>query len=425
MPSEPFNSTELRGTSLRLTQRGVALLVAGVLIAATGEVLGSDELRFLGVFLAVLPLIVWVVRALVRPRLTITRNVYPRTVAAGDRLRVVTELRNGSIFGVEPSSYADIVTGADRSHVGGVLPAVASKWHPREGRRRRRIAYSLNHMRRGVRQVGPLLYENVDGLGLTRRVLRLGEPTTIEVWPHIHNVDEFDIPALRSGREVEVSLGRGGEADDVITREYRRGDPLRRVHWKATARAGELRIRQEEHHSEAVGNLILDTSSRGDLDYHDGFELGVCVAASVLTRLHELGFDVEMAGTHETLDPEGGRLDDLRVGATASLDPLMRKLMLLSWANPDAREQVADIAYRLERNTTGPLIYVGHSSSDAVRDLAGFGHPAIAILCADADNVDEIHDAASALQQSGWEVIVMNASARDPWAQLERLEAAA
>lgn len=425
MQSQTLDSSDLRGRPLRLTRRGVTLLIAGVIVVVAGEVLGSSELRFLGIVLVVLPVTMLLARLIAPPRLEVSRTVYPTTVAAGDRLRVVTELRNRSILGVEPSAYADVVTGSDRTHVGGVLPGIATRMHPREGRRRRRIAYSLERMRRGIRQVGPLLYEHVDGLGLTRRVLRLGEVTQVEVWPRVHNVDAFDIPALRSGREVEVSLGRGGEADDVITREYRHGDPLRRVHWKATARAGELRIRQEEHHSEAVSNVILDTSDCGDAVFDDAFELSVSVAASVISRMHELGFDTELHGTKETRDREGDSLDAVRVTATGSLNPLMHKLTLLHWAEDDAANQLDYLEHRIARTATGPLIYVGRGGDRSALQFAGYGRPAIAVICADAANAEESVVTARAFQGAGWEVILMNAASRDPWAQLRRLEAAA
>src|SRR5690606_41086826 len=57
--------------------------------------------------------------------------------------------------------------------------------------------------------------------------------------------------------EVEAGLAAAGDSDDVLTREYRRGDAMRRVHWRATARAGDLRVRQEEHHAEVSSLVIL------------------------------------------------------------------------------------------------------------------------------------------------------------------------
>ncbi|MFD2757955.1 DUF58 domain-containing protein [Gulosibacter faecalis] len=418
----PLESSGIKPVPLRPTARAWWLLGSGVVLALLGDLLDVPPLRWSGIAIAVLPVLMLLARLFVRPRLEVERTVYPTTVAAGDRLRVVAEVRNLSIFGVEPGSYLDIVTGADRAHVGGVLPAIASRLHPREGRRRRRIAYGLDRMRRGIRQVGPLLIENSDGLGLTRRVVRIGGPEEIEVWPHIHDVSQLDVPVLRSGDEVEVSLGRGGEADDVITREYRRGDPLRRVHWKATARAGELRVRQEEHHSEAVAEVVLGTAPSREGWFDDAFDLCVSVAASVAVRLHSLGFDTETSATHLAPDLEGHELDRLQVSASESLEPLMRRLMLIQ-PSPDGTEaDIEGLADTILRVGSGPLIYVGKASDPGAARLSVVGEPAIAILVA---NPGERPAAIEAYVRAGWRVVVMDAGARDPWSSVRVLGEAA
>ena len=54
------------------------------------------------------------------------------------------------------------------------------------------------------------------------------------------------------------SLALAGE-DDVIPRGYRHGDDLRRVHWRSTARYGELMVRREEQPQRARCTVLLDT----------------------------------------------------------------------------------------------------------------------------------------------------------------------
>ena len=49
-----------------------------------------------------------------------------------------------------------------------------------------------------------------------------------------------------------------GSAEDVTVREYRRGDDLRRVHWRSSAHAGELMVRREEQPWQSRATLFLD-----------------------------------------------------------------------------------------------------------------------------------------------------------------------
>ena len=49
-----------------------------------------------------------------------------------------------------------------------------------------------------------------------------------------------------------------GSAEDVTVREYRRGDDLRRVHWRSSARVGELMVRREEQPWQSRATLFLD-----------------------------------------------------------------------------------------------------------------------------------------------------------------------
>ena len=66
------------------------------------------------------------------------------------------------------------------------------------------------------------------------------------------------------GEGARRTIAVHGE-DDVSTREYRHGDDLRKVHWRATARTGELMVRLEERPWRAQATLLLDTRARAHL----------------------------------------------------------------------------------------------------------------------------------------------------------------
>ncbi len=87
-----------------------------------------------------------------------------------------------------------------------------------------------------------------------------------------------------------------GSAEDVTVREYRRGDDLRRVHWRSSARVGELMVRREEQPWQSRATLFLDNrmrSHRGQ-GIASSLEAAVSVAASIAVHLSHRGFTVRL-----------------------------------------------------------------------------------------------------------------------------------
>lgn len=437
--------------ALRLSLTGWALLSIGAVLITGAYLLGRGELLLLGGFFLLLPLAALVLRIAFRPRLELRRSVFPHTIAAGERVRVISELENHGLIALEPVSYLDLTPGAAIPGVTGVLPAIASRLGRNERKRLRRVAYSLDTMRRGIHELGPLYLEHVDALGLTRRVLRVGEPHRVEVWPRLHEISALDVPATRSGGEVEAGIAAAGDSDDVLTREYRHGDAMRRVHWRATARAGDLRVRQEEHHAEVSALVILDTSpapgafsetqpvtiseimeapARMPVTPVDrAFEHAVSVAASVIVRMRELGYACELYETSAFADGQDDpRIGGMRVAAEQPDAVMMRHLMVtqperVGEPRPDA---TPDIAQRASRIGRAPIVYVhrelGGERLEAVLSLAERGTPAIAVLT--GDRAPGPHVQAS-FAQAGWSVVVMTTGSGDPWQNITRFEQAA
>jgi hypothetical protein len=87
-----------------------------------------------------------------------------------------------------------------------------------------------------------------------------------------------------------------GSAADATVREYRRGDDLRRVHWRSTARVGDLMVRREEQPWQSRCTLFVDNragSHRGT-GPDSSLERAITVAASVAVHLANLGYQVRL-----------------------------------------------------------------------------------------------------------------------------------
>ena len=84
--------------------------------------------------------------------------------------------------------------------------------------------------------------------------------------------------------------------DDAPIREYRHGDDLRRMHWRSTARVGELMVRREEQAWDPSATVMLDTraSAHAGEGMQHSLEWAISAAASIAIHFLEDGFSVEI-----------------------------------------------------------------------------------------------------------------------------------
>jgi len=122
--------------------------------------------------------------------------------------------------------------------------------------------YTLTAVQRGVYTLGPAEIETGDLFGVFRHKANLGERLEVIVYPRIFRPEEIGLPFRESLGEV---VARRSLYDDPTliagSREYRRGDPLRRVHWKATARTGELQVRFNDPSTTAKLMIVLNLNT--------------------------------------------------------------------------------------------------------------------------------------------------------------------
>lgn len=110
-----------------------------------------------------------------------------------------------------------------------------------------------------------------------------------------------------------VSRGRGTR--DYFTREYAPGDDLRHIHWKTTARLGELAVRQEAEEEHATAIVVLDGGLpepvEGSADVAAGahFETLAAGAAAAVRAYFAAGYDIRLLCGEEDIQVEARSLD--------------------------------------------------------------------------------------------------------------------
>lgn len=159
------------------------------------------------------------------------------------------------------------------------------------------LNYKLTCPRRGYHRIGPLLLESGDLFGLQKR-FRTGEQQDyISVLPTIAYIETFNIAARRPQGPVRVT-NRVYEDPTRIAgvREYVPGDPMNRIHWKASARTGELFTKTTEPANVMGGTLILDLHEDSYVpeNKEERIELAITVTASVAYLLQSSGEQVGM-----------------------------------------------------------------------------------------------------------------------------------
>ncbi|QLD11699.1 DUF58 domain-containing protein [Microbacterium oleivorans] len=136
---------------------------------------------------------------------------------------------------------------------------------------------------RGVLAVGPVSVLRGDPLGLFERSNDRRNAVDLYVHPRTTPLEGLSLGRLR---DLEGLPSTQLALDDVsfhALREYQPGDDLRHVHWKSTARVGDLMIRQYEETRRSHFVLGLSTFA-GDYADPEEFELAISAAGSIGLR---------------------------------------------------------------------------------------------------------------------------------------------
>ncbi|TWD81312.1 uncharacterized protein DUF58 [Kribbella amoyensis] len=255
---------------MRLTGRGFAVLAGAILAYVVGELAGWALFRAIG-GLGLGAIVAAVLLTVRRPQVSVQRELSPDRVERGRSALATLRVRNAQDRW-QSSFMAYDAAGTEQREVRirRLAPTAEATYR-----------YELPTVRRGRIEVGPLVLERNDPLGLARNRVATGETATLWVHPKRHPTR-----TLVAGRPRHHHIGRTaddslrGSADLRDVRPYVVGDEVRHLHWKASARTGQLMIRDYVDPDQPRLTVLLDTRSEPLPD--ELFEEAVEVAASVL-----------------------------------------------------------------------------------------------------------------------------------------------
>jgi uncharacterized protein (DUF58 family) len=432
--------------------RGWGLLGAGGAFLLAAQVMGRRDLLALAIFLMVLPLLGLAGTRVLKPRFQVYREFHPSTVETAATTTVLLAVaRTGAGSGHAlmeeklPARFGEspVFRFPARSAAGGTS----------------RYEYHLRSGKRGQFRIGPVTAEFSDPFGLSLHRHAIDDGDILTVTPAAVDLPVTGLAGARGHDGVTATRIRANPSDDdVMTREYRHGDPMRRVHWAATARHGELMVRQEESVTTPEATVILDqrlaafpraahshSSVPGvaDADGHDistsaAFEWAVTAAMSICAHLSERNYalrfldtDGEPAFLHSPSAPEP---EAEEYTGSAGLQSVAESLAAIHLSGPlhsrrdphamsrrgtpaaaDSAPRPFDVrlmdklaAHRLR----GPVLAIlGTVTPREARDLApaaGFGVHAFALVI--TEQAQETGEVLETLRLGGWRAVAVSAS---------------
>ena len=277
-----------RWLAIILALLGLALVLQAGLIAFAGYVI-------LGVFL----LSRYLAKAWIG-QLEATRTVDQTPREVGETVEVVVKLKN---TGKLPIGWLLIED---------MLPEYALRQKPPritiKGRRisivligagkTKTVKYKITFAMRGYYQLGPTFAETGDVFGLHRRHRILSNPAFVLVFPKVLPLLQYEFASKRPIGEIRLANRLFEDPTRTSgVRPYVVGDPLQRIHWRATARTGELHCRVYEPTSLAGATLLVDFHSGGYAKHGEPYrsELAITTACAIAYAVSMLNQQVGLA----------------------------------------------------------------------------------------------------------------------------------
>jgi uncharacterized protein (DUF58 family) len=281
--------------------KGWLLLAAALLLMAA--IMQQGILLLVAILLFILYAVaqVWAKYAL--RRLEYSRHLSTTRAFFGDTVTLELSMANRKIL---PLPWVQVEEELDESLA--LAPDIATYPSHRAGRvvltnimpltwyhRVKRI-YQLTCLKRGYYYIGPTRIRCGDYFSFRAQETEIGDTDYLMVYPRILPIEQLGIPSRDPFGDLRLRRHLFQDPVRAATiRNYAPGDPLKRIHWKASARVGKLQTKVFEHTTSPDLALFLDVRTVkppfwGEITQL--LEMGTIAAASITDHMVHKGYRI-------------------------------------------------------------------------------------------------------------------------------------
>ncbi len=283
----------------------------------------------------------------------------------------------------------------------------SARWYERVTRR-----YTLNCNARGVHKFGPTVVRSGDVFGFISNEEALANWQYLLVYPLVAPLTSFSLPARHPFGDRRAPRRLLEDPSRVIgVRDYVYGDSLRRVHWKATARAMQLQSKIYEATTTYTMVIFLNINTLFDTVYGlqpELQELAICAAASVSDWAINEGFAVGLYANTLMFMPEeqvhsestSENDEEQVIDATVTAQLKRRRIHLPPATSEEQRKRIMDMLARIQP-------YFGSTLEDVIQAERTSLPAGATIVVITSSITDHLLDTLGRLKQSGHEVTIL------------------
>ena len=235
-----------------------ALLITALVVCYVKGSVGASLFAYTLIFLGIISLIHIL---LIYEKFTYTQELDKKFMTKGDKVTFSFSAYNEGPF-FYPHLEVDFY---------GIDSILTKYFHKKRlyvsENSKKTFTYEIQCKYRGYYEIGIQKVYIIDFLGLYRLPYKVLAPKVVTVYPKISLLDSFPIypNALEESETIANNRrGIGNLTSDV--RQYVYGDNMRKMHWKLSAKKGELMVKNEDSTAQAIVNIVLDLKKHEELE---------------------------------------------------------------------------------------------------------------------------------------------------------------